>query len=105
MATKSVVVDAGGLPVTISNPDKVFFPERGYTKLELVNYFLAVVDGALRGVSQRPMVLKRFVNGATAEPFFQKRAPDKRPRTSRQRTSPSRAGARPTSPCSTSRRI
>ncbi len=79
MATKSVIVDAGSLPVTISNPEKVFFPERGHTKLDVVNYFLAVMDGALRGVSRRPMVLKRFVNGAAEAPFFQKRAPDKRP--------------------------
>ena len=57
-------------------PDKVFFPVAGYTKLDLVNYYLAVADGALRGVMRRPMVLKRFVNGADKEPFFQKRAPD-----------------------------
>ncbi len=49
------------------------------TKLDLVNYYLAVVDGALRGVFRRPMVLKRFVDGAEGEPFFQKRAPVQRP--------------------------
>ncbi len=79
MPKKAVEVDAGGVPVTISNPDKVYFPERGYTKLQVVEYFLAVADGALRGIYNRPMVLKRFVNGVTEEPFFQKRAPDKRP--------------------------
>ena len=79
MATKHVEVDAGGIPVRITNPEKVFFPERGYTKLDLVRYFLAVAEGALRGVFERPMVLKRFVNGATEEPFFQKRAPAQRP--------------------------
>jgi DNA ligase D-like protein (predicted polymerase) len=57
----------------------VFFPVAGYTKLDIVNYYLAVADGALRGVMRRPMVLKRFVNGADKEPFFQKRAPDKLP--------------------------
>jgi DNA ligase D-like protein (predicted polymerase) len=79
MATKSITVDAGGREVAISNPDKVFFPQAGYTKLDLVRYYLAVGEGALRGVMRRPMVLKRYVNGATEEPFFQKRAPDKRP--------------------------
>jgi DNA ligase D-like protein (predicted polymerase) len=79
MAERAVEVDAGGIPVKITNPGKVFFPERGYTKLDLVNYFLAVADGAVRGVYRRPMVLKRFVNGTDEAPFFQKRAPDKRP--------------------------
>ncbi len=68
-----------GHEVTISNPDKLYFADAGITKLELVRYYLAVVQGALRGVARRPMVLKRYVNGAGAEPFFQKRAPEKRP--------------------------
>ncbi len=75
MPTPSLSLDVGGRSVTISNPDKVYFPEAGYTKLDLVRYYLAVGEGALRGVFRRPMVLKRFVNGATGEPFFQKRAP------------------------------
>lgn len=79
MASRSVVLEIEGREVTISNPDKVFFPRTGHTKLDLVNYFLAVADGAIRGVSGRPMALKRFVNGADHEPFFQKRAPDSRP--------------------------
>ncbi len=79
MATPSIEVDAGGTSVTITNPDKVYFPAAGYTKLDIVNYYLAVADGALRGVMRRPMVLKRFVNGVTEPPFFQKRAPEKRP--------------------------
>jgi bifunctional non-homologous end joining protein LigD len=65
--------------VTISNPDKLFFPERGITKLDLVRYYLAVADGALRGVRDRPMALKRFPNGASEDFFFQKRAPKKLP--------------------------
>jgi DNA ligase D-like protein (predicted polymerase) len=72
---ESVRLELGGEEVTISNPSKVFFPEGGITKLDLVNYYLAVADGALRGVMDRPMALKRFVNGATGEAFFQKRAP------------------------------
>jgi bifunctional non-homologous end joining protein LigD len=73
------VIEVAGREVAISNPGKVFFPRTGHTKLDLVRYYLAVADGALRGVAGRPMALKRFVNGAEAEPFFQKRAPDKRP--------------------------
>lgn len=74
-----VVLEAAGRAVVITNPDKVFFPRAGYTKLDLARYYLAVADGALRGISGRPFVLKRYVNGADAEPFFQKRAPEQRP--------------------------
>ena len=68
-----------GREVAISNPDKVFFPQRGHTKLDLVRYYLAVADGALRGAGGRPMALKRYVNGAEGDFFFQKRAPEARP--------------------------
>ena len=68
-------IDVGGHAVTITNPGKVFFPEARYTKLDVVNYYLAVGEGALVGIRDRPAVLKRFVNGAAEEPFFQKRAP------------------------------
>ena len=68
-----------GREVPISNPDKVFFPQRGYTKLDLVRYYLAVAEGALRGAGGRPMALKRYVHGAEGEFFFQKRAPESRP--------------------------
>ena len=68
-----------GREVTVSNPDKVFFPQTGHTKLDLVHYYLSVAPGALRGVKERPMALKRFVNGAEGEAFFQKRAPKNRP--------------------------
>jgi bifunctional non-homologous end joining protein LigD len=79
MATRKMVLDVAGREVTVSNPDKVYFPRTGHTKLDLVRYYLAVAEGALRGVAERPMALKRFVNGAEGEFFFQKRAPDKRP--------------------------
>ena len=79
MPQPSVTMRVADREVVITNPDKVFFPDRGYTKLDLVNYYAAVAEGALRGVLNRPMVLKRFVNGATGEPFFQKRAPSARP--------------------------
>jgi len=78
-APKEVVLEVAGRQVTISNPDKIFFPKTGHTKLDLVRYYIAVAEGALRGVSGRPMALKRFVNGAEGEAFFQKRAPTSRP--------------------------
>jgi DNA ligase D-like protein (predicted polymerase) len=74
-----LTLDVGGRTVSISNPDKVVFPEPGLTKLDLINYYLAVADGALRGVAGRPMILKRFVKGISQEAIFQKRAPEKRP--------------------------
>jgi len=79
MATRKEVLEVGGREVSISNPDKIYFPDAGYTKMDVVGYFLAVADGALRGAAGRPMALKRFVDGISAEPFFQKRAPDNTP--------------------------
>jgi bifunctional non-homologous end joining protein LigD len=79
MPDRREVLEVAGRTVVITNPDKIYFPAAGYTKRDLVSYYLSVADGAVRGVAARPMVLKRFVNGADAEPFFQKRAPDKRP--------------------------
>jgi DNA ligase D-like protein (predicted polymerase) len=73
--SESVTRTLDGHEVTISNPGKLFFADAGITKLELVEYYLAVADGALRGVRDRPMALKRFVDGAGGEAFFQKRAP------------------------------
>jgi DNA ligase D-like protein (predicted polymerase) len=79
MAPKATVLEIDGREITITNPDKVFFPKTGHTKLDLVNFYLAVSEGALRGASGRPMALKRFVNGAESEPFFQKRVPGNAP--------------------------
>jgi len=79
MPARKEVIEVAGREVSVSNPDKVFFPSTGHTKLDLVRYYLAVSEGALRGVAGRPMALKRFVNGAEGEFFFQKRAPGSRP--------------------------
>jgi bifunctional non-homologous end joining protein LigD len=79
MAPKKEVLELDGREVAVSNPGKVFFPALGLAKLDLVRYYLAVAEGALRGVGGRPMALKRFVNGADGEFFFQKRAPSSRP--------------------------
>ena len=77
--SEQIALEAAGREVIITNPGKIFFPKAGYTKLDLVKYYLAVADGAIRGIDNRPFVLKRYVNGADAEPFFQKRAPENHP--------------------------
>ncbi|MGD0121166.1 MAG: DNA polymerase domain-containing protein [Candidatus Limnocylindrales bacterium] len=79
MPTRSEVVEVAGRQVAVTNPDKVFFAGPGYTKRDLVSYYLAVADGALRGAGGRPMAMKRYVNGAEGDYFFQKRAPESRP--------------------------
>jgi DNA ligase D-like protein (predicted polymerase) len=79
MPDRKEILEVAGRAVPVSNPDKVYFPRTGHTKLDLVRYYLSVADGALRGVAGRPMVLKRFVHGADGEAFFQKRAPSSRP--------------------------
>jgi len=73
------VLALDGREVAVTSPDKLVFPDEGITKLDLVRYYLAVADGALRGVRGRPMILKRFVHGVGEEAFFQKRAPARRP--------------------------
>src|SRR6187200_1281500 len=72
---ESETLPLDGHEVTITNPGKIFFADAGITKLDLVRYYLAVADGAILGVRDRPMALKRFVDGADGEAFFQKRAP------------------------------
>jgi DNA ligase D-like protein (predicted polymerase) len=76
---KKELLVVAGREVAVTNPDKVYFPRAGLTKLDLVRYYLAVAEGAVRGVRDRPMALKRFVDGAEGEFFFQKRAPASRP--------------------------
>jgi bifunctional non-homologous end joining protein LigD len=76
---RQVVLEVAGREVAITNPDKVFFPRAGHTKLDLARYYAAVAQGALRGIVGRPIVLKRYVDGAEGEPFFQKRAPAQHP--------------------------
>lgn len=78
-SSSKLTLEVAGHEVTVSHPAKVVFPEAGVTKLDLINYYLAVADGALRGVAGRPMILKRFVKGIDEEAIFQKRAPKNRP--------------------------
>ena len=77
MAAKAEVIelDVGGASVRVTSPSKVYFPEARLTKLDLVQYYLAVAPGALVGVRNRPMALKRWPMGIAGEFFFQKRAP------------------------------
>src|SRR5262245_23703008 len=76
---EQAIVEVAGREIVVTNPSKPFFPRVGHTKLDLVKYYAAVAEGALRGVAGRPIVLKRYVDGAEGEPFFQKRAPENRP--------------------------
>jgi bifunctional non-homologous end joining protein LigD len=78
--TEAELLVIGGREVRVTHPDKPYFwKQQKLTKLDIVRYYLAVADGALGGIADRPIVLKRFVNGAEAPPFFQKRAPEQRP--------------------------
>jgi bifunctional non-homologous end joining protein LigD len=76
---ESELLVVAGREVAISNPGKVLFPELKYTKLDLVHYYLAVAEGALRGAGGRPNMLVRYPNGIAGEFFYQKRAPASRP--------------------------
>ncbi|MBF9069715.1 non-homologous end-joining DNA ligase [Streptacidiphilus fuscans] len=68
-------LEIGGRAVRVTHPDKVYFPETGYTKLDVARYFETVQDGALRAVRDRPTTLQRFVDGIGGEAFYQKRVP------------------------------
>jgi DNA ligase D-like protein (predicted polymerase) len=78
-AKKQTTLLLAGREVTVTNPDKVYFPTAGHTKLDLVRYYVEVAEGALRGIAGRPIVMKRYVDGADKPAFYQKRAPEHRP--------------------------
>ena len=74
------ILTIDGRDVRVTNPDKLYFSRQiKLTKLELVRYYLSVAPGALAGIRDRPIVLKRYVDGAEGEAFYQKRAPANRP--------------------------
>jgi bifunctional non-homologous end joining protein LigD len=73
------IIEVAGHEVRVSNPGKVFFPERAITKLDLIEYYVELAEPVLNHLRDRPTVLKRFVNGAAEKPFFQKRIPDSAP--------------------------
>src|SRR5437870_12027181 len=79
MASPFVEIEVGDRVVKVTNPDKVYFPARGETKLDLVRYFIAVGDGIVRALYERPCQLKRQPQGVGGEVIWQKRVPDKRP--------------------------
>lgn len=76
---EAVVVEVAGQEVRVSNPGKLYFPAAGITKLDLVNYYVECEDAVVRGLRDRPTVLKRWVDGVEGEPFFQKRVPESAP--------------------------
>ena len=73
------IIEAAGHEVRVSNPGKLFFPERGFTKLDLIQFYLDLAGPVINHLRDRPTVLKRYVEGAGGEPFFQKRVPDSAP--------------------------
>ncbi|MCK6080222.1 non-homologous end-joining DNA ligase [Microbacterium sp. EYE_5] len=75
----AITLEVDGHEVRLSSPEKIVFPDQAITKRDLAEYYLAVAEGAIRGVADRPMVLKRFVKGIDQEAFFQKRVPENRP--------------------------
>ena len=79
LAARPALLTVDGREIAISNPQKVLFPQAGYTKLDLAHYYIAVSAGALRGAGGRPNVLVRYPNGIDGEFFYQKRAPESRP--------------------------
>lgn len=76
---RSLELTVGERTVRLSNPDKVLFPERGYTKLDIARYYMAVGEGVLRALRDRPTTMERYPDGVTGESFFQKRAPKNLP--------------------------
>lgn len=74
-AGEPVVLTVGDRPVRISSPDRVYFPERGETKMDLVEYYLLVGDGIVRALRERPCMLHRFPKGVTEKKVHQKRVP------------------------------
>src|SRR5919206_3427152 len=79
MADEGVALEAAGREVVITHPEKVFFAERGETKLDLARYYAAVEEPLLSAIGGRPVLLQRFPNGAGKQSFFQKRVPESRP--------------------------
>ncbi|WP_410643734.1 non-homologous end-joining DNA ligase [Amycolatopsis sp. lyj-346] len=79
MADKAVELEVGHRTVRISNPDRVYFPARGETKLDLVNYYLSVGDGIVNALRERPCMLHRFPSGVAGEKVHQKRVPNGAP--------------------------
>ena len=76
---EGVTIEASGHELVISHPEKVFFDERGDTKLDLVRYYQSVEGPLMTAMGVRPVLMQRFPNGASGSSFFQKRVPESRP--------------------------
>lgn len=79
MATDTTTLEVGGETVRISNPGRVIFPDRGWTKLDIVEHFMVCIDGALRGIAGRPTMLKRYLDTVDEPPLYHKRAGTRMP--------------------------
>ena len=77
--SESIILDLGGTDVTVSSPDKVFFPKTGHTKLDVIRYYEAVAEPLFRTLQGRPLLLERYPEGAGGKSFFQKRVPKSAP--------------------------
>src|SRR5579871_4757456 len=76
---EAIEIDVDGHPVRVTSPDKVLFSERNDTKLDLIEYYLAVAEPIMRTMGGRPVLMQRFPHGAEGSSFFQKRVPDNAP--------------------------
>jgi DNA primase len=95
------VLEVARRGIAVTSPGKVFYPERGETKLDLVRYYLAVAEPLLRVVAGRPTLMQRFPHGADGSSFFQKRVPESRPEWLQTTiVSTRRTGRRPVRSCS-----
>src|SRR6202020_3307191 len=74
-----VTIEAAGLQLRVSSPSKLYFPEPGFTKLDLIHYYVECAEAVLVHLRERPTVMKRWVDGVAGEPFFQKRVPNNAP--------------------------
>jgi len=74
-----VTIEAAGQQLRVSSPSKLYFPEPGFTKLDLIGYYVECADAVLVHLRERPTVMKRWVDGVAGEPFFQKRVPNNAP--------------------------
>lgn len=79
MPSKKVNVDIGGVPLTLSNLDKVFYPQTGFTKSQVLDYYIRIAPALLPHLANRPLTMKRYPDGASAKFFYQKQCPQHRP--------------------------
>ena len=77
--TEHVLIEVSGQELRVSNPGKLYFPQAGVSKLDLVHYYIECEEAVVRHLRERPTVMKRWVNGVDGDPFFQKRVPDTAP--------------------------